>query len=77
MAADAYYDVELSHSRHDDGAHGAPCDCEEHGGRDCEMESAAVAQVVTWQQKFGGQIPKKTWPRQDVSPGLARLVLIT
>jgi hypothetical protein len=51
-----YYDVELSHTRYDDGA---PCDCEEHGGRECLMESATVGQVVTWLQKFGDQIPKK------------------
>jgi hypothetical protein len=51
-----YYDVELSHSLHDDDA---PCDCHEHGGMGCEMESAAVAQVVTWLQKFGDQVPKK------------------
>jgi hypothetical protein len=52
-----YYDIELSHTRYDDGA---PCDCKEHGGNDCLMESAAVRQVVTWlQKKFGDKIPKK------------------
>jgi hypothetical protein len=52
-----YYDVELSHSLHEDGA---PCDCEERRARHgLRMESETIAQVVTWLQKFSDQVPKK------------------
>jgi hypothetical protein len=51
-----YYNIELSHTRYDDGA---PRDCKEHGGKHCLMKSATVRQVVTWLQKFGDQIPEK------------------
>jgi hypothetical protein len=51
-----YYDVELSHTRYEDGA---PCDCKEHGGKHCLMESETVYQVAAWLQKSGGQVPKK------------------
>ena len=51
-----YYDVQDSMINHNNGP---PCNCKEHGGAECKLETSPVHEVVAWLEKFASNIPSE------------------